>query len=464
MSALHDWMHQDFTVEPVVVPFNSFVPYDYQLELFKALRSGNWRHFCIAAHRDYGKDFLVFQHVLYEMFLHPANYHYVFQTYANAKEVIWNGITYDGVPLLDYIPPELLIDKPNRSELLIRMRTKCGRVSTLKFVGSNNYNTLRGPKPKGIVYSEAAYLLPGIFEVYKPVIRNRPDAWEIHISTPCGDNHFKDTYNIARNNPKEWYCGFFPINVTGKLTDEDMEAERRRGTSEEMIQQEYYCSFERGIEGTYYGRYIHEARLDGRIGDYRWDSSLPVYTAWDLGQSNNRILFFQVKNDCPYVIDSYHESDGGLEQKARYIHNKPYDVVIDFLPHDGKYKEQLKGRRIEDLAKDLGLKPQVIERGSPLQRIEYTKVNFSKIRINENCKQLISDLTNYRQRYDTKICKYTGHPVKDLTSHYADAFGLMMLSLQKIKRQFSVNYEELQEAYYHYNYGRRNTPKGHMYA
>jgi hypothetical protein len=139
-------------------------------------------------------------------------------------------------------------------------------------------------------------------------------------------------------------------------------------------------------------------------------------------------------------------------------------MVIDFLPHDGKYKEQLKGRRIEDLAKDLGLKPQVIERGSPLQRIEYTKVNFSKIRINENCKQLISDLTNYRQRYDTKICKYTGQPVKDLTSHYADAFGLMMLSLQKIKRQSSVNYEELQEAYYHYNYGRQNTPKGHMYA
>lgn len=225
--------------KPIVLPFNDFCPRDYQLELFRTLRSKKHRHFIILAHRDYGKDFLMFQYFLFEMYEVPGMYHYIFQTYANAKNVIFDGITYEGRPIIDYIPPELLIGRPNRSELSIRIRTKCGNTSILKFIGSNNYNSLRGPKPIGIGFSESAYLHPGIFEVYKPIIRSNPKAWEIHISTPFGLNHFFDLYTMAKSNPK-WFVGKYPISVTGKLTEEDMEEERKRGTSEDMIQQEYY--------------------------------------------------------------------------------------------------------------------------------------------------------------------------------------------------------------------------------
>src|SRR6266404_6080601 len=40
---------------------------------------------------------------------------------------------------------------------------------------------------------------------------------------------------------------------------------RDEGTSEDMIQQEWYCSFTLGIQGSYFAKYIEEAKEDGRI-------------------------------------------------------------------------------------------------------------------------------------------------------------------------------------------------------
>lgn len=449
---LQDWMRQDLIVHPIYVPFNDFRPHDYQLDMFRGLRSPDYRHACIVAHRDFGKDFVVFEHVMFEMYEHPANYHYIFQTLSNAKEVIWHGITYEGIPILDYIPPELVIEI-NKSELFIKLRTKCGRHSTLKFLGSVNYNAKRGPKVRGVVYSEAAYCHPKIFEIYKPMIRNRKDSWEIHISTPAGDNHFKETFEMAKNN-KEWFVGFYPINVTKKLTEDDMEMERQRGTSEEMIQQEYYCSFERGVDGSYYAKYLHQARLEGRVGDYRWDSSKPVYTAWDLGSANTRIIFFQVYERYPYVIDSYHEKEGGLELKVKLVLAKPYIYGGHFMPHDGNKKEDVKGITIKKLVEDLGLRNvHVGVKSSPLKRIENTRVNFSNVRINQECRKLLSDLNDYHQKYDSKNCIYTGEPAKDGPDHYADAFGEMFLALPKINKKI-FDYSVIQKAHNEYNYSR----------
>lgn len=35
--------------------------------------------------------------------------------------------------------------------------------------------------------------------------------------------------------------------------------------SEDLVQQEYYCSFDLGVEGSYYSKVLNKMRLDGRI-------------------------------------------------------------------------------------------------------------------------------------------------------------------------------------------------------
>jgi hypothetical protein len=47
---------------------------------------------------------------------------------------------------------------------------------------------------------------------------------------------------MARNNP-EWYCELLTIEDTGAVPISTVQEEREAGMSEEMIQQEFYCSF-----------------------------------------------------------------------------------------------------------------------------------------------------------------------------------------------------------------------------
>jgi hypothetical protein len=149
-----------------------------------------------------------------------------------------------------------------------------------------------------------------------------------------------------------------------------------------------------------------------------------------------------------------------LEQKAKYIKEKPYVIETDFFPHDGANHDQLKGQSIKNLAIQLGLRPKVLPKGSVLERIEYTKANFSRVRINRaNCQTLIKDLIGYRQRYDASNVRYTGLPVKDNSCHYADCFGLMMLSLKYINTP-ECNYQKIEEAYYRNNYSRHSNYGG----
>lgn len=463
-AALQEWMRFEWEEEQSnkIIPFNDFVCRFYQQELFRVLRQKLFKHYVIVAHRDFGKDILVFNHVLYEMYLVPGAYHYVFQTLDAAKNTIWEGISHDGRPLLDYVPPELII-KLNRNEQFIKLRTKCGKVSTLRFIGSENYNNKRGPKVEGVVFSESAYCHPEILEVYKPVIRTHQRCWEIHISTPNGqDNHFYDLYEMSKHNP-DWYCGFFPIDVTKMLSEEDMEKERARGTSEEKIRQEYYCDFTRGTEGSFYAKYLQEAKLSGRIGNYGWDSSRPVYTAWDLGLRNNRIIFFQLKENGIYIIDTCDDSEGGLEQRVKHIMSKPYTVAMNHIPHDGESPESRKGQSIKDLLEELGLKVKANKRNSPLERIEKCRANFSRIYFNKNCHKFLSDISSYHQVFDKRRNCYLGIPAKNGPDHYADAFGLLVIVAREIESsQIDYDYKKIDEAYYQYHYGEEYAPSASL--
>jgi hypothetical protein len=52
--------------------------------------------------------------------------------------------------------------------------------------------------------------------------------------------------------------------------------------SEEMIQQEYFCSFDVGAIGSYYAREIEQARQDGRITKLPINRDIPVDMRFDL--------------------------------------------------------------------------------------------------------------------------------------------------------------------------------------
>ena len=74
-----------------------------------------------------------------------------------------------------------------------------------------------------------------------------------------------------------------------------IEEERRDGMDEDLIQQEYFVSFEASVKGAYYADQIREARSSGRIGKVPYEPTLEVYTVWDLGINDTTVIwFFQI--------------------------------------------------------------------------------------------------------------------------------------------------------------------------
>jgi phage terminase large subunit len=86
---------------------------------------------------------------------------------------------------------------------------------------------------------------------------------------------------MAKENP-EWYYQMLKVSDTLVVSDEYIEEERRNGMSEEMIQQEYYVSFDVGAIGAYYAREIEQARQDGRITKLPFNPDIPVDLYFDL--------------------------------------------------------------------------------------------------------------------------------------------------------------------------------------
>ena len=132
-----------------------------------------------------------------------------------------------------------------------------------------------------------------------------------------------------------------------------MEIERRE-MSDDMVLQEYYTSFDAGIEGAYYAKYVDKMRVEGRLTDVPWEAGFPVHTAWDLGvRDSTVIIFFQAIGTSVRIIDVYENSKVGLEHYSKVLQSKDYTYGRHIAQHDIKVKELGTGMTRLEIARQL---------------------------------------------------------------------------------------------------------------
>lgn len=376
------------------------------------------------------------------MYTHPGVYYYIFPTYSQAKKVIWDSITNDGSKVLDYFPEDLVISK-NSQEMKIRMRTHDGTESLFQLIGSDNYDALMGTNPRGCVFSEYALQDPQAYQYLRPILTANK-GWALFISTPRGKNALWTLKEIAERSD-DWFYYKLTVEDTGHIALADIEKERRDGLmSEDLIQQEYYCSFDMGVEGSYYLRYLDKMRREHRIGDVPWESGFKVHTAWDIGvRDSTAIIFFQTIGATVRIIDYYENSKEGLEHYAQLLHSKPYLYGTHIAPFDIRVKEWGSGTTRLQKARELGIPFTMAEDVGLLDGIESVRSLFSKLYIDEKaCAQLIKCLENYRQEWDNKHKVYKSKPLHDWSSHACDCARYMAVSLPKTQDSRSADYFE----------------------
>jgi hypothetical protein len=261
---------------------------------------------------------------------------------------------------------------------------------------------------------------------------------------------------------KDWFCEVLPISETGVLNEEEIQKMRDEGVSEEHIQQEFYCSFNRGVEGSYYGRLIERAREQNRICNIQYETRSPVHTAWDIGYGDSTsITFWQEIGGELRIIDFYEAQGEGIANYAKVLQSKPYVYGTHYMPHDAGSGSIQTGRTLQDVAYEQGIKATVLERETDIAiGIEAVRSMLSVVFIDEKkCSHLIKCLENYHKKYNEKTQAYSEAPLHDWTSHAADSVRYMANArIQFGRGPGSMNKESLDRLKAQTPYGQKPRP------
>lgn len=415
----------------VVVELDKFKPRQYQLDLCTKFESGQYKKFMAIWNRRAGKDICAFNLMLRAALKKVGVYYYIFPTYSQAKKVIWDSITNAGDKFLDYIPPVLILSSNSQE-----MKIKLINGSLIQLVGSDSASeSLVGTNPIGCVFSEYALQDPKAYQFIRPILLIN-GGWSLFISTPRGRNSLYDLYKIATDNPEEWYVSYLTVKETKVVSEEAIQKEIDEGLiSFDLAQQEYYCSWSKGVEGAYYSKYLDKMKLNNQIADIPWESGFKVHTAWDIGvRDSTAIIFFQMIGRTIRVIDCYEKNKEGLEHYIKVIQSKPYIYGKHIAPHDMGVTEFGSGITRLEKAKELGIRFTIAPKTSIMDGIESVRSAFSRMYLDDRkCSPLLKALENYRQEYDPKNNVYKTNPLHNSSSHFADAMRMLAVSLSKLQ-------------------------------
>ncbi len=402
-------------------------PRAHQRRLWNFLQKGGKRAVAVW-HRRAGKDSVALNFAACVANQRVANYWHMLPTAAQGRKVIWEGIDSQGRRVIDQaFPPGIRTGKLD-DEMLIRLHSG----STWQVVGSDNFDRLVGANPAGVVFSEWALADPRAWDYLRPILAEN-GGWALFIYTPRGRNHGAATFEMAAKT-RGWFAQKLTVDDTGVIKPEVIEDERRSGMADELIRQEYYCSFQAALVGAYYGPLLETAEREGRVTRVRWEPDLPVVTAWDLGIGDSTSIWFaQLSGREIRLIDYYEASGVGLDHYAEMLHRKGYVYGETLLPHDARQREMANGRTRLETMRRLGIAgtrvvPHVgLEDGINAARVVLPRCWFDETA----CARGLEALRQYRRGWDDERKIFGERPLHDWTSHAADAFRYLAVGLRE---------------------------------
>ena len=412
----------------------NFIARDYQNIILDAWINQGYNKILYVLPRRSGKDYLAWNMAIEQCLMKTCLVLYALPTYSQARKCVWDAIAIDGTKFIDLIPPTLIASL-NQSEMKVNFTNG----SILRLIGADAYDTsLVGTNAQMIILSEAALMnLEKVYSYARPILAAN-NGTIIVFGTPRGKNAFWHLCQSAEE-LKDWFVLKMGVDET-KHIDEDVLAEERRQVSEDMYQQEWMCSFNKGVEGQIYGREIEKARLEGRVGFYPHQPQLQTHLAIDIGVKDaTTILWFQLPNEgngAIFIIDSYSNTNLGMDHYAQVIQNKAYRMGKYFAPHDLAVREWGGGAITRyEKARQLGVDFEILDQIDVQDGIDNVKVHFPRIHINESkCRTFLDALENYKREYDEAKAVYKPKPVHNWASNFCDSLRYLCMSLHRTQR------------------------------
>jgi len=385
---------------------------------------------CPIYHRRSGKDSMALNFTSMAAHIRIGTYWHMLPTLNQGRKVVWDGIDKFGRRMIDQAFPPEIRETTHNGEMQIKLN--CG--SIWQIVGSDNYDSVVGTNPIGVIMSEYSVADPAAWDFIRPILLEN-GGWAIFPYTPRGKNHGYTLFKMAEQN-ELWFAEKLTVDDTcdneGKriITPEMIEEERNSDMAEELIQQEYYCSFEAAIKGAYYAKQMELARIEKRITDVPYNPDYPVETWWDLGLRDSTSIWFVQDFGTKYNAIDYYEMKGEpLTHYLKLLKEKPYVYSRHIGPHDIQQKEYTSGKSRLEVAEKHGITFEIAPRMSIMDGIQAVRNILGQFWFDAvKCDRGIEALKSYRPKYheDLKIVGVT--PVHDWSSHPSDAFRMGAIS------------------------------------
>lgn len=349
---------------------------------------------------------------------------------------------------------QLIVDKIaklglNKDFVVLENEIRGPNGSFIIFKGMQAYNAdnIKSLEDFDIAWVEEAQTFSAqSLKMLRPTIRK--DGSEIWFSwNPRHDNDPVDAFFRGSGRPSDavvvsvnWHDNPWFPEVLKREKDHDYAHEP------EQAEHVWGGGYEIVTEGAYYAKHLAVSEREGRIGDFPYNPSLPVDTAWDIGVDDYTAIWF-MQNDGVnvYAIDYYEVSGEGAEQIVRFAlpemipdlqerveglleAGRPvaYRYGQHFLPHDVKNREWGAGARTRALTlMGLGVKPiHVGAQLGPAERINASRRILPVVHFNNTSRVQVglSRMRRYCRRWNDSMQTYTT-PLHDENSHGADAFG-----------------------------------------
>jgi hypothetical protein len=406
------------------IPYH-YKPRPYQIKVYNSVPK-IYKRAILIWHRRSGKEKTCFNVLIREACKVKGIYYYFFPSYTQGKKILWLGMDKEGFRFLDHVPREI-VKRKNDTDMLIELRNG----SIIQVIGIENIDSIVGTNPIGCIFSEYSVQNPRGWEFVRPILTEN-QGWAIFNFTPRGENHAFDLYEMAKDN-KDWFCQLLTVKDTKNkinrryITDRMIGEERKSGMSEELIQQEFYCSFTSAAVGAYYATQLQGALDGGRIGNVPADPTIKVDTWWDLGIGDSMAIWFSQTVGKEIRLIDYVESSGeGFSYYAKLLQDRGYVYGIHNAPHDIEVRELGSGRSRKETASKLGINFRVVPNISIEDGIEATRNIFNRLWIDKNkCKEGLAAIRNYRKAYDEKNRIFRTHPVHDWSSHASDSLRML---------------------------------------
>lgn len=395
-----------------------YKPRPSQKQIHQLVKSN--RFSVVVAHRRMGKTVCSINQLIHSALISEKpnpRFAYIAPTYNQAKRVAWDY-------LLEYTRP--LGAKVNIAELRVDFMGR--RIS---LYGADNPDSLRGIYLDGVVIDEIGDVNPSLFtEILRPALVDR-EGYCIAMGTPKGQNHFKDLRDKGKRN-EGWSLLEFKASETELLPKEELKAALDE-MGEDKYMQEFECSFQAPVEGSYYSKMIHDLEQKKHITKIESDGLARTYTGWDLGMSDSTAIWVAQLVGKEIRLVDYVENHGvGLDYYVGWLQKNDWMYATHILPHDVAVRELGTGKSRKEMLEDAGLQITVAPKFNVHDGIQSVRRILPRCWFDpEKVKQGLDALRNYRRVFDEKRNVFHDRPLHDWSSHAADAFRYLAVGLDE---------------------------------